>query len=126
MKKIGGNTLALFQIKTEGERNAIGEVECSWKDALTVNGWLDLATGDSKRTVYSTKIQESSHIFMCDYQPLVAELAAETPDGTVALTSENARVIIENQVYDIMLIDDPMNLHQHYEIYLKFTGGQNG
>lgn len=126
MKKIGGNTLALFQIKTEGERNTIGEVKCSWKDALTVNGWLDLATGDSKRTVYSAKIQESSHIFMCDYQPLVAELAAETPDGTVALTSENARVIIENQVYDIMLIDDPMNLHQHYEIYLKFTGGQNG
>lgn len=124
MKSIGGNTLALFQVKVEGGRNAIGECENSWIDTLTVNGWLDLSNGDSKRTVYSAKIQESTHIFLCDYQPLTYKPSTDAPDAKV-ITSENARIIIEGQVYDIMLIDDPMLMHQHLEIYLKFTGGQD-
>lgn len=125
MKKICGNTFALFQLKVEGERNKIGECESSWVDALTVKGWLDLSNGDSKRTVYNAKIQESTHMFLCDYQPLTFA-SAKSPDEKIALTAENARIIIENQVYDIMLIDDPMNMHQHFEIYLKYTGGQSG
>lgn len=126
MKKIGGNTFALFQIKAKGERNAIGECEHSWVDALTIKGWLDLSNGDSKRTIYSAKIQESTHMFLCDYQPLTFTPKAETPDEKITLTAENARIIIEGQVYDIMVIDDPMQMHQHLEIYLKFTGGQSG
>jgi hypothetical protein len=29
-------------------------------------------------------------------------------------------------VYDVLLIDDPMNLHQHIEVYLQFVGGGLG
>lgn len=110
--------------KVEGERNKIGECEHTWVDALTIKGWLDLSNGDSKRTIYSAKIQESTHMFLCDYQPLTFTPKAETPDEKITLTAENARIVIEGQVYDIMLIDDPMNMHQHFEIYLKYTGGQ--
>lgn len=126
MKSIGGNIVAQFQIKVEGKRNKIGECEKTWVDALTVKGWLDLSNGDSKRTIYSAKIQKSTHMFLCDYQPLTYAPKAETPDEKIALTAENARIIIEGQVYDIMVIDDPMQMHQHLEIYLKFTGGQSG
>lgn len=70
MKKIGGNTFALFQTKVKGKRNEIGECENTWVDALNIKGWLDLSNGDSKRTIYSAKIQESTHMFLCDYQPL--------------------------------------------------------
>ena len=47
-----------------------------------------------------------------------------TLQNTVDATSENARMLIDGQVYQIQVIDDPMNMHQHLEIYLKYVGGQ--
>ncbi len=112
---VGGNLWGFVQIRTEnGHMNKIREWEAAWQDCLQLWGWLDLSTGDANRIAFSAKIQESSHIFLCDYQPLVG------------ITSENARMVIEGRVYDILLIDDPMYMHEHYEIYLKFIGGQNG
>ena len=110
---IGGNTTAIIQQKTKGDKNTIGERATVWSNVATLTGWFDLSNGDAKYTNYSAKIQESTHLFICDYVSL-------------SVKSENARMLIENEVYDIMLIDDPMRLHQQLEIYLKFVGGQNG
>ena len=138
---IGGNTLALFQVKDGGKKNAIGEMEHNWVDVASSKGWLDLSGGDSKYTTYNAKIQESTHIFLCDYQTfkglsgewvwdtlnfISGEISTLTSDKKVDVTSENARMLIDGLIYQIMLIDDPMNLHQHLEIYLKFVGGQDG
>lgn len=138
---IGGNTLALFQVKDGGKKNAIGEREHNWVDVASSQGWLDLSGGESKHTTYNAKIQESTHIFLCDYQTfkglsgkwvwntlkfISGEISTLTSDNKVDVTSENARMLIDGLIYQILLIDDPMNLHQHLEIYLKFVGGQNG
>lgn len=138
---IGGNTLALFQVKDGGKKNAIGEREHNWVDVASSKGWLDLSGGESKYTTYNAKIQESTHIFLCDYQTfkglsgewvwdtlnfISGEISTLTSDKKVDVTSENARMLIDGLIYQIMLIDDPTNLHQHLEIYLKFVGGQNG
>ena len=32
---------------------------------VTLKGWLDLVTGDSKYT-YKAKIEDSTHVFICD------------------------------------------------------------
>lgn len=112
MSKIGGNTTAIIQSKGTGQKNTIGESVQTWVFLDSLIGWLDLSGGDSKYTTYSAKIQESTHVFLCDYK-------------VIDVTAENARMLIDDKVYDIMLIDDPMNLHQQLEIYLKFTGGQN-
>ena len=76
---------------------------------------LDLNSGDSKRTTYYAKIQESTHIFIADYVTLDERINAE-----------NARMIIGGKLYDIMLIDNPMGMGKgsQLEIYLKYTGGQ--
>lgn len=110
---IGGNLSVIIQTKYSST-NEIGEAENIWTDNVTLNGWLDLSGGDSKYTTYNAKVQESTHIFICDYQALND------------ITSENARMVIDGYIYDIMLIDDPMNMHQQLEIYLKYTGGQYG
>ena len=34
-------------------------------------------------------------------------------------------MIIDGYIYDVMLIDNPMNMNKHFEIYLKYVGGQN-
>ena len=136
---IGGNTEATMQINNPAEKNAIGERVKTWLDVVKFTSWLDLSGGDSKYSTYSAKIQESTHLFMCDFQSFVA-LSSQwhwnpfnfltgiiNPElgENVDVTSENARLLISGKVYDIMLIDDPMNLHEHLEIYLKFVGGQN-
>ena len=93
--------------------NAIGEQVSTWSDAITLTGFLDLMSGNSGYAAYSAKVQESTHIFICDYVPI--------PEGVDA---ENARAVIGKKTYDVMLIDNPMELREHLEIYLKYTGGQ--
>jgi len=122
MKGIGGNTKAVFQVKTYTQderghyiRNAVGEIVTHWEDAQTIKGWLDLASGDSRYTTFHAKIQQSTHIFVADYIPLDERI-----------TAENARMVISGKTYDIMLIDNPMEMGagSQFEIYLKYTGGQ--
>lgn len=112
MKGIGGNMHMQLQVKTV-TKNAIGEQVEKWETIQQVTGWLDLSGGDSKYTTYDAKIQESTHVFVADY----TELAA-------GITAENARAVIDGKRYDIMLIDNPMEMNLQLEFYLKFTGGQ--
>lgn len=109
---IGGNTIGQIQLyKTE--TNIIGEREKIWETVDDITGFLDLSAGESKYTTYNAKIQESTHIFLADYKELDSRIKAE-----------NSRMVINGKVYDIMVIDDPMELHKQLEIYLKYTGGQ--
>lgn len=114
MKGIGGNITAVIQTATV-TKNAIGEQVKSWGDQQTLKGWLDLQSGDSKYTTFHAKIQESTHIFITDYVPLA--------DG---IQAENSRMIISGKRYDILLIDNPMEMGSgsQWEFYLKYTGGQ--
>lgn len=113
MKKIGGNITAFLQLKTGTVRNEIGEAVPQWTTMHTITGFLDLSAGDSRYSTYDAKIQESTHIFICDYLALDNRIKAE-----------NSRLIVNSKTYDIMLIDDPMELHRQLEFYLKYTGGQ--
>lgn len=114
MKGIGGNITAVIQTATTTQ-NAIGEQVKAWTDAQTLKGWLDLTAGDSKYTTYNAKLQESTHVFVADFVALASGIAAE-----------NSRMVINSKVYDILLIDNPMEMGSgsQLEIYLKFTGGQ--
>ena len=105
---IGGNTEALLQQISRSETNSIGEKVQSWSDVHTLSGWLDLSTGDSKYT-HDAKLQESTHIFITDYTPIDRK-------------ANDKRLVVNGVVYEVLLIDDPMELHQHLEIYLKFVG----
>ena len=109
---IGGNLQAVIQVSTGSTMNIIGESVPSWKDAQTIRGWLDLSSGEARYSTFNAKIQESTHVFMADYVPLHKDI-----------TAENSRMVIQGKVYDILLIDNPMELNQHFEIFLKYTGG---
>lgn len=113
MKSIGGNLEIEIQIKNRTSKNEIGEAILNWLTVNKLKGWLDFSNGDSKYSNYNTKIKESTHIFISDFKKL---------DDRVK--EENSRAIINNEIYDIMLIDNPMNLNYQLEIYLKYIGGQ--
>lgn len=114
MKGIGGNIVARIQVFTV-TKNEIGENVKTWADTQAIKGWLDLASGDSKYTTFSAKIQESTHVFVADYVTLQP-----------GITAEGARLVINGKRYDILLIDNPMEMGSgsQLEFYLKFTGGQ--
>ena len=105
---IGGNIEALLQENKGSETNRFGEQIPSWSDVQSLWGWLDLSSGDSKYT-YDAKLQESTHIFITDYVPI-----DQRPN--------NKRLMVNGLVYEVLMIDDPMGLHQHLEISLKFVG----
>jgi hypothetical protein len=108
---INGNIKALLQEKKEIGINVIGERIQEWVTIIELKGFLDFQGQSTNRTTYETKLEESSHLFICDYKKLDKKI-------------ENKRLVVENEVYDVLLIDDPMNLHQHLEIYLKYVGGK--
>lgn len=114
MKGIGGNINAIIQVKTT-TKNAIGEAVQEWSNVQTLRGWLDLAAGKSGYSSFHAKIQESTHIFIGDYVPLDSRI-----------TAENSRMVIKGKVYDVMLLDNPMEMESgsQWEIYLKYTGGR--
>ena len=105
---IGGNTEAMLQQMMKSQTNSIGEGVPTWVDYRTLCGWLDLSTGDSRYT-HDAKLQESTHIFITDYTPIDRKTA-------------DKRLVVNGLVYDVLMIDDPMELHQHLEIHLKYVG----
>ena len=114
MKGIGGNIKAILQVCTTAV-NDIGEHVQTWSDAQTIKGWLDLSSGEARFTTYNAKIQESTHVFIADYVSLDSRI-----------TAESSRMVINGKRYDVLLIDNPMEMGtgSQLEFYLKFTGGQ--
>lgn len=115
MKGIGGNKIAVLQVSA-ATSNEIGEQAQHWTDAATLRGWLDLSGSDARQdmyTAYNAKIQQSTHVFVAEY--------AQLPGG---ISAENCRLICGGKRYDVLLIDNPMELCAQLEIYLKYVGGQ--
>lgn len=72
---IGGNVIALVQVKDEGQKNAIGEREHKWTDVVDLFGWLDYQGGQSASNTYDAKIQETTHVFtLCGQYSTIDEI----------------------------------------------------
>lgn len=112
MENIGGNVTALLKQRTS-TKSAIGTGAITYETIDTLDGFLDLSSGNARYTTYNAKITESTHVFICDYKEL-------------AVNEETARMTINGRDYDVTYIDNPMGLNYHLEIFLKYIGGQNG
>lgn len=138
MIPVRGNITAVIQVKDDGIVNEIGEKQHVWADVVALKGWLDLSNGQSDINSYKAKVQTSTHLFICDFKsfknlsktwewnPIKATggvIQSKNNNDKIDITSENARIIINNLVYHILLIDDPLGLHHHLEIMLKYIGG---
>ena len=103
---IGGNIKGLLQ-RANVSVNEIGESIEEWVNVKTLTGWLDYTGGSSEYQKYNKKTEETTHIFICDYVKSV----------------EGDRMIIDGKNYDVLLIDNPMNMNRQLEIYLKCVEG---
>lgn len=111
---VGGNLTATVQIKTLTE-NDIGEYVAEWVTHIDgISGWLDGVSGSSTRQSHKTKSEDSSHVFICDFDSRLRDL-----DIT------QCRFICRDKIYEIKYVDDPMEIHDHLEISLKLVGVVN-
>jgi hypothetical protein len=106
---VGGNT-ELRLLNRVGGKNSIGEKTQHGTEYMTLTGWLDMASGDTRFTSFNAAVTESTHIFMCDYKEI------GKPEH------ELIAVDAAGKEYDVSYIDDPMGMHEHLEIYLRYTG----
>ena len=122
MANIGGNIMGIVQNSVPGGQNAIGEAVSNWQNAFETVGWLGLQTGDSKRSTFNAKLEESTHVFLCDYHSGIYALTLPEENGTVP----TVRMIVKGIVYDVLLIDNPDEMGEQLEIYLKKVGAWDG
>ena len=105
---IGGNVTAVLQTETTS-KNSFGEIVKSWQNVQVLKGFLDFTGGDgSYKSNFKGSVEETTHIFICDYVKLDVK-------------HTQCRMIIDNKLYDVLMIDDPMNLHSHLEFMLKYN-----
>ena len=122
MANIGGNIFATIQAKgTQKDengniiKNAIGEAQTGWADKGHLTGWLGMQSGDSKYLNQNAKVEESTHVFMCDFDADI-----------YALADQNTRLVCKGYIYDVLLIDNPDEMDEQLEIYLRKVGAWNG
>lgn len=105
---IGGNKHATLQVKTI-TKNKIGESVEIYEDFHSFYGWLDFLSGGASTDNYNAMIQESTHVFVCDYFP-------------ISLQESECMLVVDGKPYEVTLIDNPMELNEQLEFYLKYTG----
>ena len=108
MKKIGGNTDLVLKTKVQ-TTNSIGEKIDTWGEYKTIHGYLDFMSETTGRTSFNSKIIESTHVFVCDYEEI---------DKSI----RDLKAFHNNDEFDITFIDDPQELHYQLEISLKYIG----
>jgi hypothetical protein len=97
-------------LKTKKEPNGIGGFTEVDESIGSLNGWIDLLSGEGQQLIHNADIQDSTHVLITDYR-------TEIKKGMKISDSANK--------YLITLVDDPVNMHHHLEIYLRFEGAAN-
>jgi head-tail adaptor len=114
MANIGGNIYGVIQTVSTA-KNAIGESVKAWEDAFRHIGWLGMQSGEKRYTTYNAKVEESSHVFLCDFH-----------SGIYGLADQDTRMIINGAVYDVIFVDNPDEMNEQLEIYLRKVGAWDG
>lgn len=120
MKKIGGNIDLVLMRKDGFKANEIGEKEPYYVDYITLQGFLDMSNTNTSHSTYNAKIQDSTHYFICDYIELPT-FVDEKGDKRKA-TANDLKAYCNGKEFDVLWIDNPMELNYHYEIYLEHLG----
>ena len=60
---------------------------------------------------------DTTHVFLCDHDKWTQAVQ------DAGVTGENSRLLINGNPYNVLYIDNPMELNEHMELYLQYVGG---
>lgn len=99
-----------FKLQQKEEtRGAMKGRVVTWNDVQTLEGVLDLLSGDSKEEANRMGI-DSTHVFITDNMGLKFEDA------------KDHRLVFNSRAYLIDYVDNVMEMDRHLEVYLKYDG----
>lgn len=108
---VGGNVPAdvMRERKTKDAKGLYvsGEPE----RVMGLKGWLDYQAGQASHLAYQAKTDDTTHVFLCDYDEAYA-----------GLKTDGLYLEVSGRKYEVLLIDDPMGLHEHLETLLRHVG----
>lgn len=92
--------------------NGIGGYTEEEVEETSIKGYLDLLVGvNGENASLNAFLQETSHVLLTSYSDKI--------------TNKNWIIDSNGNRYNIVLVDNPINLKHHLEIYLKFIGEYN-
>lgn len=89
--------------------DGIGGLIDDWGLFKVVSGYLDLLTGTDESALQNASVEDSTHILVI-------------PDYTEEITDDVRLVDSSKRWYEVTYSDDPVGVHHHNELYLKFGG----
>ena len=106
---VGGNTAAevVRSVKSTSKRGI--RVESGIELVMSLKGWIDYQSGQNSHTTFNAELANTTHVFLCDYDAKYAALRKE----------KGLSLVIDGNRYEVLLVDDPMGLHQHIETFLR-------
>lgn len=108
---VGGSVTAEV-VRAQKTKNAQGVFVLGDPEHLMdMLGWLDYQAGQASHLAYQAKVEDTTHVFISDYDAAYA-----------ALSEAGLSLVVEGKSYEVLLIDDPMGLHAHVETYLRHVG----
>ncbi len=108
---VGGNAVAAV-MRERKTKNAKGVyVAGDPEHVMDVTGWLDYQAGQASHLAYQAKTEDTTHVFLCDYD-----------DAFARLDLNGLYLEVEGRRYEVLYIDDPMGLHSHIEAHLRHVG----
>lgn len=111
MGGVGGNVTASV-MRTKKGKNAKGSaVPSAPEEIMKIDGWLDYQAGQPSHLAYQAKLQDTTHLWICDFDVGFADLKVQ-----------GLSLVVAGEPYEVLLIDDPMGIHDHLEAYLRYVG----
>lgn len=111
MGGVGGNATASV-MRTRKTKNPKGSATPNAPEkVMEVFGWLDYQVGQPSHLAYQAKLQDTTHLWVCDFDAGFADQKVQGLSLTIA-----------GESYEVLLIDDPMGMHDHLEAYLRYVG----
>ena len=90
-----------------GKRNSLGQTIHDFRESGTFDGWIDFLSGEESNS-QNAITAESTHVII-------------TFDTSLEISILD-RIRFKDKEYEVTYVDNPMELDDHLEIFLKAVG----
>lgn len=101
------STFTILKYDKTGKRNSLGQIIHDFQESGSFDGWIDFLGGEESNS-QNAITADSTHII------ITFETSLEI--------SISDRIRFKNRDYEVTYVDNPMELDDHLEIFLKAVG----
>lgn len=101
------SSFTLLKYDKTGKRNSLGQIIHDFQETVSFDGWIDFLSGEESNN-QNAITADSTHVI----------ITFET-NLEIAISD---RIRFKDKDYEVTYVDNPMELNDHLEIFLKAVG----